>query len=381
MQRPEPPTMFPPVRQLSSYYSGPAIAEAVLRSWNLLPIRLGLHSDAGYQQFLAGDEYMKTDANRRTFPDDWVRVVNHIVMSLDLNAKRKYSRIKLAQSENSINDEFYQIVLRSLSHNVPVAIAFVGQTQESYDMMGARYNYLLVTSLTGMGEATSYTYLDPSDGSFRQFDTSQLTYLLAGGVNQNGEEVPSYVIAYLDSADKIFLNSLGATTQQQSSDECNFLTKLTSVCTTLSRTKRSAYRSSTCMAVDSTNPMFNYEDYIHVVYKLIGRNGIQIKLTRPTAMTLERVFMENDRQSFLQYLETLLTRIVQKGTVNDSDRSHAAQVIYDGMPYFHEKTLTLLRQDDNRSIFIQTYRAYSFHDTAKSIGTDNTIYIEDQPKA
>lgn len=90
--------------------------------------------------------------------------------------------------------------------------------------------------------------------------------------------------------------------------------------------------------------------------------------------------MENDRVTFLSYVEALLMRIVQKGSVMDNDRVHAAKVIYDGMPYIHEKTLTLLREEDLRPIFIQTYRSYNFQDTVKSIGVDNTVYISDTPK-
>lgn len=371
------PAMLFPVKQHEAHFGGPAIAEAVLRYWDLPPLRLGIKSEDGYQRLLARDEFMAADSNGGTNPDDWIRSVNHIMMSYGLNERRQYSKIEITAGYSNVQ-EFFDIVSRSLVRNVPVALAFVAQSSDSLASLNPRHSFILITSASGTAESAMYNYLDPTDGIIRQFDNSFLSFLSVGDINQQ-PSMPSFIISNIDTTDQTFLNSLAGNGQMQTSDECNFLTILTSVCQNMGRSKRTAYRPTTCVAVDAMNPLSNYADYIHVLHKLIGRNGIQVKLSRPTAMTLERFFVENDRNAFLRYAESLLTRVVQKGTVLDSDRSHAAQVMYDGMPYIHEKTLAMLRDDDMRAIFVQTYRAYNFHETVKSIGVDGTVYISDHP--
>lgn len=372
------PAMIYPVKQFEAHFSGPAIAEAVMRYWELSPMRFGIKTEDGFQRFLARDDFMMSDTNMGTMPDDWIRSVNHIASSFNLNYGRQYSRIELVPGYSN-TQEFYEIISRSVAKNVPVAIAFSARVQDSSITYAVRHNFILVTAVSGMPETAMYTYLDPSDGILRQFDNNFLPFISSGDVNEP-DFIPSYVIAYLDSSDRNFLTSIDANAQEQASEKCSFLTLLTSVCSNLGRGKRAIYRPSTCVAVDTRNPLSNYADFIYVQHKLLGHNGIQVKLSRPTAMTMERVFMENDRVTFLGYVEALLMRIVQKGTVMDNDRVHAAKVIYDGMPYVHEKTLTLLREEDLRPIFIQTYRAYNFQETVKSIGVDNTVYISDTPK-
>lgn len=369
------PPMLIPIMQYETHFSGPAIADAVLRYWQLPPVRLGIQTEDGLQRLLARDEFMKSDLNGGTSPDDWVQTVNHFVSKFKLNDQRQYSRVELAAGYSNLQD-FYEIVTKSLEKNVPVALSFISQAQEAVSTYGPRYNFIMITSIAGVVENAVYTYIDPNDGVIRQFDNSFLSFLSASD-NSLSAAMPCFILAHIDPSDPNFTN---INNQMQSPNKCSFLSTMTSVCQNLDRNKRSAFRAQTCMAVDAVNPMTNYADYIYIMQRLIGRNGIQLKLSRSTAMTLERFFMENDRATFMRYTEALLVRITQKGTVLDTDRTHAANNIYDGMPYIHERILALLRDDDIRPIFIQTYRAYNFHETLKSIGVDNTVYVSDHPK-
>lgn len=76
-------------------------------------------------------------------------------------------------------------------------------------------------------------------------------------------------------------------------------------------------------------------------------------------------------------MNSLLSKIPAKGTnVKSSDRSQVAQVLIQGFMLFRDKVITLVRTNDKRSIFLSTFRAYSFDDTVERLSLEKTLYID-----
>lgn len=143
------------------------------------------------------------------------------------------------------------------------------------------------------------------------------------------------------------------------------------------KAKRATINSAVCPAITIANPWISDNDFIKVEFKFLAHNGIQLKITRDTAFALDQFYRDNVSSSFFEYVNSLLSKIPSKGTnVKSSDRSQVAQVLIQGFMLFRDKVITLVRTNDKRSIFLSTFRAYSFDETVERLGLEKTLYID-----
>lgn len=359
------------VRQIEPNYCGPAIGEAILRYWGFDPM---LDTET-FQGMLARPEQMATDVNNGTFTADWMNTMNYFIRSRALNNGLQYSQMTLRQQYDN-PFQFYNIVFDSLSRNVPVALAFVGTSADFEGLQhGVRAHYIVIVDVSGTADTAIYTYIDPWDGRTRQFDSFYLPTLLSGSQN-----LESALLAHFD--DERLMQEM------DTRRDCHPSTALLILCINIllanpglysnsKKTKRAAIKSAVCPAITIANPWKNDEDFIKVEFKFLAHNGIQLKITRDTAFALDQFYKDNLSSAFFEYVNSLLSKIPARGTnVKDTDRSQAAQVLIQGFVLFRDKVITLVRTNDKRSIFLRTFRAYSFDETVERLGLEKTLYMD-----
>lgn len=388
------------VRQLkqdTDYYSGPASAEAVLRYFGLTPETIGINSNyQNFQMFLSN--FMWTDMYRGTDSFSWWKIVNYFIKQHSLNEERAYN-FREVDAGYSNSREFYEIVTRSLLMNVPVVVAFKGIAPHSPRTSGSDNHFIVITGVSGPPSAAVYMYVEPGDGTYRVFGNDYLPILFAGSSQPGSRNLnPSHIFAHLSSTDLIYINAVNSNNQYSGSTHCGTLTfapfiyaaygengvlnvpPLSQPREKLRRFKRSeeSQEIPPCSSIDTVNPFSNPNDQFHVWFRLFTNNGIEIRLTRETAISLMRIFIEHDRTTFLRYAKSLMAKIKQLGNRYDSDHEHAAQILHDGMTHIHNNVLMMKSDEETferHFVFIRTYRKHDFEQTVKKLELENTVYV------
>jgi hypothetical protein len=373
------------VKQQTDYYSGPAAGESILRYFGLTPEILGIKDNHQiYQSHLANQ--MWTDFYRSTSTYNWWQAINHFIQIHSLNFDRPYE-LREVQPGYSNKEEFFNIVTTSLSQNVPVVL-----------VTGTNRRFLVITGVTGNSEHATYSYMNPIDGMFHIFQSAFIPFIFTGADQPDAVTAPNHILAYLPENARLVTDGF-----IPSSTKCSFLVLPSYVLsaynengeiivpplnspfqqTELERQKRSDFEiipsnsGKSCNTVDIMNPFRSTDDHIRVWFRLLQPNGIEVKLTRETAISLIKIYIEHDRRTFLDYATSLMEKIIQVGKVLETDQSHAAQVLYEGMPYIHQ-VVNKMNTEENvfkrNFIFLQTYRKYNFQETVKKRGMEKTVF-------
>jgi hypothetical protein len=388
-------------KQDTDYYSGPATAEAVLRFFGLTPQTIGVvDSNQQYQMFLAN--FMWTDVFRGTSSFSFWKIMNYFIRQYGLNEERLYS-FREVPAGYSNSQEFHEIVLRSLLMNVPVVVTFKGIAPHA--MQTSEDHFIVITGVAGPANNAIYMYIEPGDGTYRVFGNDYLPILFSGSSKAGATNLqPSHIFAHLSATDLIYINAINSQTKIPGSTHCNFLTVTPFVYQAYgsdgvlnipplgqtSQSLRRFRRSETvkeipvCSTVDMSNPRSNPNDQFHVWFRLFTNNGIEIRLTRETAISLMRIYIEHDKKDFLRYATALMAKIEQLGNHYDTDHEHGAKILYEGMTHIHLAVQSMQPEEQTigRSfVFVRTYRSHDFEKTVKKLGLENTVYVSEVSRA
>ena len=389
------------LKQDTDYYSGPATAEAVLRYFGLTAQALGINDNHREFQMFLGN-FMWTDVFRGTSSFAWWKIVNYFINQHGLNEERLYS-FREVSAGYSNSQEFYEIVLRSLLMNVPVVVAFKGIAPHA--MQTSEDHFIVITGVAGPPNAAVYMYVEPGDGTYRVFGNDYLPILFSGSSKVGARNLqPSHIFAHLSPTDLVFINAVNSQNRIPGSTHCSFLTvtpyiyaaygstgvlnlpPIGQTSQSLRRFKRSEeiQEVPVCSTVDMSNPHSNLNDQFHVWFRLFTNNGIEIRLTRETAISLMRIYTEHDKRNFQRYAKALLAKIEQLGNHYDSDHEHSAKVLYEGMSFIHAAVLTMNPDEEmvgRKFVFIRTYRSHDFVKTVEKLGIEKTVYIAESSQA
>lgn len=379
------------IKQETDYYTGPAAAEMILQYFGLTPAVLGIkdHHQV-YQTFLANQ--MWTDFYRSTSTYNWWQAMNHFIQIYSLNYERPYE-LREVKAGYDDKEEFFNIVSLSLANNVPVVLV-TGSSDR---------RYLVVTGVTGNSAHATYNYINAMDGIYHVFQSSFLPYIFIGSDHPDQVVMPNHILAYLPENSE--LKSDAKFGKQLSSTKCSYLVLPSYVLsaydengqlivpplspphpTQFMRRRRNsefeivaASPATSCVTIDIANPYRDTGDHIRVWFRLLAHNGIELKMSRETAISLIKIYIEHDRKTFFDYANSFLQKITKVGTVLDTDQQHAAQVLYEGMPYLHREVARMANDENNffkrRFVFLQTYRTFTFQETVKKRGMDRTVFV------
>lgn len=319
--------------------------------------------------------------------------MNHFIQIYNLNNGRPYE-LREVKPGYSDKEEFFKIVTLSLANNVPVVLV-TGSTQRSF---------LVVTAVTGSAEHATYNYVNPTDGNHHFFQSSFLPFIFIGADHPDAATMPNHILAYVPENSEI--NTKSRAGRQTSSIKCSYLVLPSYVLsaynengqlivpplnpphqTEFMRQRRQSdfeivpsTTATNCVTIDIANPYRDPDDHIRVWFRLLAHNGIEVKMSRESAINLIKIYIEHDRQTFFNYATSYLEKIIQVGSVLETDHQHGAQVLYEGMPYLHREVGRMADDDNNgyfkrRFVFLQTYRAFTFQETVKKRGMDRTVFV------
>lgn len=381
------------IKQQTDYYSGPAAAESILRYFELTPEILGIKDNNQiYQTFLANQ--MWTDFYRSTSTYNWWQAMNHFIQIYNLNFARPYE-LREVKAGYDDKEEFFKIVTLSLANNVPVVLV-TGSAQR---------RFLIVTAVTGNAEHATYNYVNPLDGNFHFFQSSFLPFIFVGSEHPDASVMPNHILAYLPENSELNTKSRFGR-QSSSSTKCSFLVLPSYILsaynehgqlivpplnpphqTQFMRRRRQIQSEfeivptsppTSCVTIDIENPYRDPDDHVRVWFRLLAHNGIEVKMSRESAINLIKIYIEHDRKTFLDYATSFLGKIIQVGSVLDTDHQHGAQVLYEGMPYLHREIARLTNEENflkRRFVFLQTYRTFTFQETVKKRGMERTVFV------
>lgn len=396
----------PKIKQLLTYWCGPAIVESILRYFGLdtdtLLNNINRSSQTTYSSFqhylghLMGtitDPNLNSDLTLSnnlyninmlgTAPNILRNVINNVINEHNLNNRNQYS-IRSMSSLPPLNID--TMIRNSLINNTPAALAYRGNLPEYFtENSGIDNHFIIINGISGTHSASisrstlRYNYIDPWTGQSGTFDHELLRLLISNRNNQGGE-LESYLIYYDPSLNEAQIQRPNQT-EPMEIENCGGIIRqfviensFSSHCT-ITRSKRD-YLNNNLSCPSASSPYYEYygnnnekNDYFRVWGKS-GHDGIELKISLKTALAFENFFQQNQSLEIKNYLENLIKHVEQKndtwsgGWILDTDRELMKNFIYDGYLKFHDKFLQLInaenRKKKNNSIFIRTWRTYNW---------------------
>lgn len=369
---------FRGVAQKKTYYCGPANAEAILSFWGLSGE--SLNSDMVDEDEANGERFqnnlarmMDTSAESGTTPRNWLTTMNSIITTHNLNQGRQYS-ITPVNVDFSDSAEFYTVVTRSLIDNVPVVLGFFGRTPDTVISHDNLAHFITIIAVTGTAFDATYHFLETLTGEVRTFRSNFISNLFSTR--------QSYLLAHVDSTAQLQLAIERIRINIQPRTACGSQSHLC-IANQLNlggsnRGKRAIEKYVTCPNTDILRPFFTNVDLWTITHYYFYHNTFHLELSMQTAIELNRVFYENTKENFHEYVKKLVNqmRSVGRKEITTSDYHEIANFIFDGMSYIHDKTLQMMRYRNGQKLHVFFSFSYKFFKAVDDIGIDKTIYLK-----